>query len=321
MIRVGQCPVCGQNYLQILKKYNFILPETKEYDSLTEDVTYNYERLRIFFEKIWKDTKPAVFDVTFCKACGMIFSNPRFTKEEIITKYRVVSQSESAKKRIQKCPALKTNERAMRIYSLITELQGSGPKPQRILDYAGAQGYNLLPFIKNGNFGHLIDYVKYDYPEGIKYIGRDLGDLENGEVFDAILLCHTLEHAIEPRCMISELSSHLTEEGLIYVEVPLGCWKEWKILAEPLTHINFFSEESVFKCLRGAGLNIIYLSTAYQWVTHGKMWCINIVGSKCKRNTVMKFKTAQQQMGNLYYYLKPLMNNPRYYLMRLTKKC
>lgn len=118
--------------------------------------------------------------------------------------------------------------------------------------------------------------MKYDCPKAIGYLGRDVSDLQTDEVFDVILLCHTLEHAIEPMRMISDLSSHLAEAGLLYVEVPLGCWKEWKSLNEPLTHVNFFSEESIFKCLSSTGLNIIHLSTAYQWVTHGKMWCINI---------------------------------------------
>ena len=77
----------------------------------------------IFFEKIWKDRNSAEFDVTLCKSCGMIFTNPRFTAEEIRIKYKTVSELESAKKRTQKQPALKTGERANRIYSLIARLQ------------------------------------------------------------------------------------------------------------------------------------------------------------------------------------------------------
>jgi len=133
-------------------------------------------------------------------------------------------------------------------------------------------------------------------------------------------LCHTLEHATDPRHIIEELRSHLTEAGLLYVEVPLGCWNEWKKLVEPLTHVNFFSEESLYTCVRSADLDVIYLSSDFQYVTHGKLWCVNLVGCKRKGTTVTRFKTTRQQMENPYYYLEPFMENPGHYLRRLADK-
>lgn len=128
--------MCECENLQVLKEYQFILPEIKEYDDLIDDVTYKYERLWIFFEKIWNE-EIAEFDVTLCKSCGMIFTNPRFTAEEIRIKYKTVSELESAKKRTQKQPALKTDERANRIYSLIAGLQENASKSRKIIDYGG----------------------------------------------------------------------------------------------------------------------------------------------------------------------------------------
>lgn len=306
MIRTKRCPACKGGDLQIFKNYQFVLPEAKEYNKLTGDLTYDYEKLWIFFEKIWNDKSPAEIDATLCTSCGLIFTNPRFTEEEIKTKYQIVGELESAKKRRQKFPASKTDERAERIYKLLSKLRRNELKLQKVLDYGGGEGYNLLPFIQAGNSCYLTDYVKKDYSEGVNYSGRDVCDLKDDERFDVILFCHTLEHVIEPKRILSDLVSHLAEGGMLYVEVPLGSFREWQSLREPLTHVNFFSEEAVFKCLRSVGLDIIHLSTAYQWVTHSKMCCINIVGSKQKGNTITKFRTTQQQMQspNQYYYLK-----------------
>lgn len=319
MIRVEKCPVCESEDLQVLKKYQFALPGIKEYNNLTNDITYEYERLWILFEKILKNRNPAKFEATFCKSCGLIFTNPRFTGEEINAKYKTISELESAVKRAQKLPALKTGKRSKRIYSLLSRLLENRSKAQKVLDYGGAQGYNLLPFIEAGNSGYLLDHVSYNHPNCVIHLGKDVDDLQTNEYFDVILLCHTLEHVTEPRGMINALSYHLTEKGLLYVEVPLGCWNEWKELNEPLTHVNFFSEQSLLKCLLNEGLNIIHLSTTYQWVTHGKMWCVNIVGSKHKGHTITKFKTTRQQMENPYYYLKPLVNNPRQYFTKIIE--
>lgn len=315
MLIVEKCPICECDRLHDIKKYQFALPETKEYDDLIDDVSFRYERLWILFEKIWKDQSPAEFNVNLCDSCGLIFTNPRFTAEEITIKYKTVGELDSAKKRTEKKPALKVDERAKRIYSLLNNSQINGAKSLNILDYGGAKGYNLIPFVEAGHSCYLVDYVKYDYPEKVNYLGRDLDDLKDDQLFDVILFCHTLEHTTDPKSIVKDLTSHLTEGGCIYVEVPLGCFTEWKRLKEPLTHVNFFSEESLFKCLRSADLDIVYLSTAHQWVTQSEFWCLNIVGSKQKGNTITQFKPTWQQMKN-----PRLIDQPRYYLKELTRK-
>ena len=40
-------------------------------------------------------------------------------------------------------------------------------------------------------------------------------------------------------------------------------------------HLNFFSEQSVVRAAEEAGLHVSHVSTAYQWVTHSKLWCIS----------------------------------------------
>lgn len=116
----------------------------------------------------------------------------------------------------------------------------------------------------------VLDYVRLDeYPAGVRYAGRDFDDLQPGKRFGAILICHVLEHAVRPLELVSRAAEHLSDVGVVYIEVPLVAFREWRRLSEPLTHVRFFSEESVFNLARLAGLNVFSLSTDYQWVTHG----------------------------------------------------
>jgi SAM-dependent methyltransferase len=246
-----------------------------------------------------------------CESCGFIFTNPRFSEKDLEVKYNTIKELGSVKYRLKKNPPSNLDKRANRIYNLINKFfnytQEATPT---ILDYGGASGYNLLPFVNSFKCG-ILDYEKWVLPAGVEYLGKDLSDLKDIDKFDVILLLHTLEHVIHPKNFIDELSKHLNENGILYVEVPLGCFREWKFIREPLTHINFFSEESLFKCFELCDLSVIYLATSYQWVTHGKMWCLNIIGSRQKYRRLSPIKnvlSTKKQMSKINYYFPYLFN-------------
>ncbi len=142
-------------------------------------------------------------------------------------------------------------------------------------------------------------------PSGIQYLGKTLDDLPKDQKFDLILLSHVLEHAESPVGLLKDLAARLSKGGVIYVEVPLGAFREWMRLKEPLTHINFFSEESLFKCMREAGLVPIWLRTGFVWVTHGRNWCVMAVGKKegdgeGKPYVRNRFRSTEEQMDSLF---------------------
>lgn len=302
MIRATQCPMCKGNNLEVIRENRFFFPGAGIKRNL---IDIRYERLWILFEKILKDRSPVELQVAICQSCGFIFTNPRFTAEEMSVKYAAINELGSVKKRYQVHPPLNLDARGRRIYSLTMGLRKTKNKRLRVLDYGGAWGYNLIPFVGSGSLCYILDYEKWHLPDGIEYLGEDLVELQPNELFDVVLCLHTLEHAIEPMSLLQGLSTHLSEFGLLYVEVPLGCFHECKHLAEPLTHLNFFFEESIYKGLRSIGLGIVHLSTAYQWITNGNMWCINIVASRRDRNMVTKYKTTRHQMNDLGYYWQP----------------
>jgi SAM-dependent methyltransferase len=303
MNKSKECPACKSSKLEMLKQMHYTLPDVEERDSATGELTSKYERLSIYFNKIQKNGNSAEFNIMLCNSCGLIFLYPRFSAEEIREKYKIINDAGSANDRCKGSPAQNTEERSKRICSL---LSGYG-KCEKILDYGGAQGNNLKSFVEAKRSCHLTDYVHFDTISGVSYMGEDESSLKSGDSYDAILLCHVLEHAAEPVQLMRNISAYLSENGLLYVEVPLGCFNEWKWLDEPLTHLNFFSEESVQYILKKSGLDVIHISTELQWVTHGLMWCVNAIGRKSGKGIAVKCLSTRKQMmdphGNIIAHL------------------
>ena len=311
MIKTDRCPVCNSQSFRELKNHIFKYPGD-EVEKHLADITY--ERLWILFKKIIKNEHRATFTATLCQSCGLIFTNPRFTEREIGIKYDTINQLNSVKYRLKQDPIddVKVGRRSMRIYELITRFLNNRQREDvpSVLDYGGASGYILIPFIDSFKCA-ILDYEKWDLPSNVEYLGKDLSNLSKSDRFDVILLLHTLEHIVHPTNLLNDLCEHLSDDGMIYVEVPLGCFQEWKFIGEPMTHINFFSEESLLNCFTNCSLNVIYLSTSYQRVTRGKTWCLNILGTKKKVNNPIRFSdvlSTQKQRSKVNYYLPYLFN-------------
>jgi hypothetical protein len=113
------------------------------------------------------------------------------------------------------------------------------------------------------------------------------------------------------------LADRLTPNGLLYVEVPLGAWLEWDSLREPITHLNFFSEQSLCFAARAAGLTPVALESRWQQVVHPHaMPCINLVATKTPAATVRPVTDClptQRQMQAWHQLAGGLRHNPRYY--------
>ena len=72
-----------------------------------------------------------------------------------------------------------------------------------------------------------------------------------------IICSHVLEHLVDPTEVVRSLADYLLDDGIIYVEVPLEIWDCIPLPVEPVTHINFFSPESLRILLEVSGLEVI----------------------------------------------------------------
>lgn len=311
MKELTSCPCCHSSSLGVQETMRLNRPEGDIRDIL-QKFSYVDVRKWILFERILKTKSPIIFKVMICNSCGFMFTNPRFTTEEIKIKYQTIAELGCEKN----SPVFSRNldKRALGIYKLVKRYFPQQVEHKKILDYGGSWGYNLHHFIGNNN-AYILDYVKWDhYKDGIEYIGEDVADLKNNNLFDIILILHTLEHVIEPYLFLKKTINHLSFNGLIYIEVPLGVFREYSHIKEPITHLNFFSEESLVNLFRRLRLNVVHISTRNQWVTHSKSLCINIIGIRKKKRGLDKeinFKTAYYQMHNYFYYCPLILNKLR----------
>ncbi len=275
---VDVCPCCGSTFLVNKKSYKFVKPRInleKDYEELVNNITL--ERLYILFYRLLPDVDEFNCYLTQCNDCLFYFINPRMDEDDIKAKYSEINSKSFVQERYKKYPASKLDIRAKRIHNLLASVGFHPQGDKSILDLGGAWGYNLLPF-KDFAKLYVIDFERWNLDPQIEYLGQSLKDLPNQQKFDCIMYLHTLEHVIDPLTSLQELVFRLNEGGIIYVEVPLGVFREMNLLKEPITHINFFCEKSLNNLFERCNLQVIHCSTNYQWVTSSRQWCVNIVG-------------------------------------------
>src|SRR5690606_8198435 len=105
-------------------------------------------------------------------------------------------------------------------------------------------------FVDHGHPAFLVDYNQSPQP----YVSK-LADTIEGlseQHFDAIICNHVIEHVADPVAILRHLSQHLSDDGFLYVEVPMEIWRKPPLQEEPVTHINFFVAASLRRCMEEA---------------------------------------------------------------------
>lgn len=313
MDRLTRCPLCDGSDLETIAARTFARPE-RPAEAYLGDPTANYVpiRLCVLFDRILSGEMSLEVTTDLCGACGFVFSNPVFTTDEMRVKYETLGElvptDVATRPRVG---ALR--KRAERVHRLVApHAVVRADRPLRVLDFGGSTGRNLVPFVAAGHRGFVVDYETCELPAGVAHLGPAIPE---GERFDVILACHVLEHVPRPLSMFRTLESALADDGVLYVEVPLGVFRECRALPEPLTHVNFFSEQSLHAALGTVGLGTRHLETAYQFVVAGRTLCLNAIGRKGATATVAAPRSARSQMGSRFLLdPKRLLTRPHDYV-------
>lgn len=255
MIDIKYCPICKSENVIVIKELEYHYPE--KIDDYERD-----KRLRIAFEKIAKCDKKEIlkFKICQCDDCGFIYRNPRLTNKEVVSKYYWINEGMGIKRpdsyemnikgetdtKLSWVDVLKEK----RIRENLEKYVNTQAKT--LLDFGGADGKACINLRDEYNC-EIIELSKYPIYERVKYIGENLRDCKDKE-YDIILLVHVLEHMNKPLEFILILKKYLKKKkGIIIISVPIGHVKEWQATREPLTHCNFFSQDSLEKTLDIAG--------------------------------------------------------------------
>jgi SAM-dependent methyltransferase len=201
----------------------------------------------VLFE-VWAPTQSEI-EITsvLCSTCGFVCYLPRPDEADITAKYEFLGTLNSPVDPLKSQHANGQEqqsllERATALFDVLSPLLSENESIS-ILDVGGGRGALLSPFAEAGHRCFLLDYTK-DCIDGVTRLGATLTDLPPESKFNVIVCSHVLEHVADPCAMLSRLSQHLTQGGIVYLELPLEIWRRAPLQAEPVTHINFFTEKT-----------------------------------------------------------------------------
>ncbi|MGM5482562.1 MAG: class I SAM-dependent methyltransferase [Nanobdellota archaeon] len=161
-------------------------------------------------------------DTLACTECGLFRSSPNLDAKSILHFY------ENEYRKIYG-PSKKPFERnfqkqvshGKKIIDFISD-QINIDSSTKVLDIGCASGGVLLPFISQGahvtGFDFDKDYLEFGQSYGLPIYHAIEHD--SSQKYDMIILNHVLEHMREPIMELESLRTQLTDDGLIYIEVP-----------------------------------------------------------------------------------------------------
>lgn len=268
-----QCPVCAGGDLETLfvKHVRCRSDDHAEYRDNTDDF-----RNSLMFRLILKTQEDVEISYDVCRTCGLVFSNPRCTDEDMAIKYReIIKYDTSANVETQATfdTSRVRSRKCERLLRRFTDLAG-----RRILDVGGATGKLLYSFVKN-NDCYVLDFEKRRLIEGVSYLGRSIHELD-GNPFDVMFMCHVVEHMVDPTRDIMAAREHLRDRGLLYVEVPFELRRNYQGFGNYITHINVFSAGSLEWLMARCGFRVRLVRTGPLYSNKSASLCVQCVGEK-----------------------------------------
>ena len=244
MISSPSCPVCDSGTTELLGARTYSSRDIPHLDS------YTAKRFRVLFEVWFPGQTEVTFESKLCETCGMVFSSPRPTEEDLSNSRSFLSRIGSWK--ISDVDGVEN----IRAKDLFYRLSRYAHNNTRVLDFGGGDGHLMSPFVEQGCDCFVIDFFPSPLST-VHKLGNTLDDLPDNISFDIIVCSHIFEHLIDPYGVLLKLCRHLSKDGILYIEVPMELWRRVPLGNEPLTHINFFTVQSLRFLMERASLRMI----------------------------------------------------------------
>lgn len=239
------CAVCGVSDWKPLASKIFYRGEDRS--------SYEARRFEVLFN-VWHAGVEAVRIQTMaCRKCGFVLFSPRPERTDIDRKYAYLNTAAESREEFTR--DLRSDH--ARSKELLKEVRRHRlPASTKVLDFGGGKGRLLHAFLEAGYSCSIVEY-RSDVMPGIDYLGDDIDRLAADQRFGLIVCSHVIEHLADPVTVLSALANRLEKDGVLYVEVPAEIWISPPPKLDPVTHINFFTRESLFTAMQIAGLTVI----------------------------------------------------------------
>jgi len=201
-----------------------------------------------------------------CTNCGMVYLNPVFTEEAIIEYYQSnhTVQSEVVES--------DTDNFYISLYNGgLDSIQESTLNFSNILDIGCSSG-TFLDLAKKRNlntYGVELNKAEFEYAikKGHQVYNQLLEKIDFDIKFDAITMWDVFEHIINGEFYLNHMKSLLSNNGVIFLQIPSSDSLAAKILQEHcnmydgLEHVNLYGVETIKKLAHKCGLEVVNIKT------------------------------------------------------------
>lgn len=247
----------------ILNHKKYIDPETGIFlDKYTEKracpVCNSTNELEIFFKEGGRYVK--------CQDCSMVYLNPVF-RDFAIKDYYESNHSEQSE-----VVETDTDNFYVNIYNNgLDDIHKIIPKISKILDIGCSSGSFLDLAKKRGlnTYGVELNQTEYEFAKekGHTVHNELLENINFEEKFDLVTLWDVFEHLINGEFYLNEIKNVLSEDGVIFLQIPSSDSLASKILREQcnmydgLEHVNLYGVENIKMLANKCGLKVLSLKT------------------------------------------------------------
>ncbi len=186
--------------------------------------------------------------IQICKDCGFVFASPLLPEQDIFSYYEKMSNYENPQHN-----GLRPQTEKKQIFRYCELINSRFPPGTtgKALDIGCATAFGLSLFKSRGwdvlgiDPSHkCVELSKKYYDVRVIEGFFDVELLQSKKPFDLIILSHVLEHLVCSDRVITDLRSLLSDQGLVYIEVPCLLKPNAKCFFS-IEHVNFFTPTSL----------------------------------------------------------------------------
>lgn len=222
------------------------------------------------------------FEIVECQNCGLIYLNPRPSKEEIYKFYpEIYNWKDPPVSTTLVSKYLSFFEKWYRIHLLKGEAQKvlsfTGGRKGKLLDVGCGAGDRLNIFRKMGfdTYGIEISLSPVEYARKYYKLNVDQGDIIErnypDSFYDVITFYSVLGHTHDPKRIVKESCRILKKGGILVIQLPnIRCLqfklfkKKWAGFDIPRDW-HYFSDNILSRLLNEAGLDVIKIDYFSNW--------------------------------------------------------